>query len=153
MKRLFVVLMSVLCGVAYASDTEDISIADLGWMAGHWVGNSKNVQSEEFWAAPAGGMMVGLHREVRGARSAFFEYLRIEATERGLTYIASPKGTGTTEFVLVSISDQFVAFENLEHDYPQRITYEREGNRLTAWISGIQGGVIMSDEWSWDLVE
>ena len=152
MKRLFVLAVIVWCGGALASGQEAPALGDLGWMAGHWVGGSEKVESEEFWTAPAGGVMVGLHRDVSGTGWSFFEYLRIVTTKQGLTYIASPRGTGTTEFVLVSLDGQYVVFENLEHDFPQRIIYRREGDRLTAWVTGMKGGVILSDESSWELV-
>lgn len=107
---------------------------------------------EEFWTAPGGGIMVGLHRDVFPDGSSFFEFLRIVTTDRGLTYIASPRGTGTTEFVLVNLDGRSVVFENLEHDFPQRIIYRRDGDRLTARIEGEVNGTVKSREWTWDLV-
>ena len=107
---------------------------------------------EEFWTTPDGGVMVGLHRDVFPNKASFFEFLRVAETDRGLTYTASPRGTGTTEFVLVSLGSQRVVFENLEHDFPQRIIYRREHDRLTASIEGEVDGAVKSSEWTWDLV-
>ena len=153
MKRLYVLAIIVWCGGVLASGQEAPALGDLGWMAGHWVGHSGDVGMEEFWTTPDGGVMVGLHRDVFPDGSSFFEYLRIVTTKRGLTYIASPKGTGTTEFVLVSLDGQSVVFENPEHDFPQRIIYRRVGDQLKARIEGEVNGVLKTTEWVWDLVQ
>jgi hypothetical protein len=43
--------------------------------------------------------------------------------------------------------DQKVVFENLEHDFPQRIIYSRSGDTLTARIEDESGEKSM--EWVW----
>lgn len=152
MKRLWVLAVILWCGGALAPGREAPELVDLGWMAGHWFGRSGEVAMEEFWTEPGGGVMVGLHRDVFPDGSSFFEFLRIVTTDRGLTYIASPRGTGTTEFVMVNLDERSVVFENLEHDFPQRIIYRREGDRLTARIEGEVQGTTKASEWNWDLV-
>jgi len=152
MKRLCVLAVLLCCQGALASGPDAPVIEDLSWMSGHWVGTSGDVVMEEFWTEPGGGVMVGLHQDVFPDGSSFFEFLRIVTTERGLTYIASPRGTGTTEFVLVRLDGKSIVFENLEHDFPQRIIYQREGDRLTARIEGEVGGNLRAKEWTWDRV-
>ncbi len=151
MKRLFVLAVIVWCGGGLASGQAGHDLADLGWLAGHWVGRSDDVVMEEFWTDPGGGIMVGVHRDIFSGRSSFFEYLQIVTTDRGLIYRASPRGTGTTEFVLVSLDQQLVVFENLEHDFPQRIVYRRVGDRLTARVEGEVNGNPRATEWIWNL--
>lgn len=136
---------------AQAADSPDL--ADLAWMAGHWSGQKDETVMEEFWTAPAGGVMLGLHRDVTQGRPAFFEYLRIEERDGRVAYIASPKGKGATEFVLVSLEIDRATFENLEHDFPQRIIYHREGDRLTARVEGMVDGELQSKEWAWESEE
>ena len=152
MKRLRVLAVILWCGGTLASGSENVALADLGWMAGHWVGKFGEVVMEEFWTTPGGGVMVGLHRDVFPDGSSFFEFLRVVHTERGPAYLASPRGAGTTEFVLVRLDGQSAVFENMEHDFPQRIIYRREGDRLTARVEGQVNGTTKSSEWVWDLV-
>ena len=139
---LFALAIIVWCGVPLAAGPEFPVLADLAWMSGHWIGRFDDVVMEEFWTAPDGSVMVGLHRDVFPDGSSFFEFLRIATTERGPTYIASPRGTGTTEFALASLDGQTVVFENLDHDFPQRIIYRREGERLIARIEGEVNGTL-----------
>lgn len=90
--------------------------------------------------APRGGLMLGLGRSVREGRPAFWEQLRIEAVDGVLTYVATPKGQATTAFALAELGPHTVTFANPEHDFPQRITYRREGEVLTATIEGVRQG-------------
>ena len=107
----------------------------VAFLAGHWVGKSGQVEMEEIWTEPKGGVMLGLHRDVAPGKPAFFEFLWIEQRDGRLVYVASPQGRGGTEFPLSKVEDSVVVFENLEHDYPQRIVYRRDGDRLTARIA------------------
>ena len=97
--------------------------------------------------------MLGIHRDVASSRPAFFEYLRIEEQEHAVVYIASPRGQGATEFVLSSINEQTAVFENPDHDFPQRITYRRVGNRLIAGIEGVVDGESRMQAWEWRLLD
>jgi hypothetical protein len=142
---LCVAIMAGTMGVAASPPILD----DLAFMAGQWAGRSGQVEMEESWLAPKGGVMLGLHRDVVPGKAAFFEFLRIEDRDGKVVYIASPKGKGATEFVLVSLEKERAIFENLEHDFPQRIIYWREEDRLTARIEGVVGGKLKSTEWTW----
>ena len=118
-------------------------------MVGQWAGTAGGVEMEELWMEPKGGVMLGLHRDVTPAKPTFFEFLRIEDREGEVVYVASPRGAGETEFKLMDVGQQHVVFENLEHDYPQRVIYRREGKGLTARIEGVVEERLESDEWRW----
>lgn len=105
------------------------------WIAGSWrVGNV-----EEHWTAADGGMMVGMSKTA-GAKKTAFEFLRIAEVDGKLAYIASPQGKTPTIFPLKSSEASKVVFENLKHDFPQRIIYWRDGEKLCARVeAGDQG--------------
>ena len=124
------------------------SLADLAWMAGSWSSAEGAKTTEEYWTKPAGGLMLGLHRDVDGAKTAF-EFLRIEESSGRITYLASPQGQPATPFVLVESAAQRVVFANPEHDFPQRILYWREGKSLCAAIDGPMNGETVSERWCW----
>ncbi len=124
-------------------------VAALSWMAGYWVGVSGETTMEEFWLAPAAGMMVGLHRDVSGSKDVFFEFLRIEERDDSTFYIAKPSNQPSAEFRLVDgrAGLGLAIFENPDHDYPQRIRYDRVDNVLTVTISGTIEGEARSSTW------
>ena len=90
--------------------------------------------------------MVGMNRTVENGKTTFFEYLRIEANDEGIVYLASPLGRDPpTPFKLIESGPMRVIFANPTHDYPKRILYTREGNTLHARIEGDAG---KSSEWT-----
>jgi hypothetical protein len=108
------------------------------WMAGSW--RLKNV--EEHWTAADGGMMVGMSKTA-GAKKTAFEFLRIAEVDGKLAYIAMPQGRPATIFPLKSSEASKVVFENLKHDFPQRIIYWRDGEKLCARVEAGDKG----EEW------
>jgi hypothetical protein len=119
---------------------EEPSLEAVEFLAGAWGADGTIV---EYWLPPMRGLMVGLNREPSGSGMPFFEYLRIEAREDGIYYVASPKGTGTTDFKLTDSSSNRAVFENPEHDFPQKIAYTRKGNRMHVEVTAQKDG-----EWS-----
>ncbi|MHA4839385.1 DUF6265 family protein [Sphingopyxis sp. MSC1_008] len=116
------------------------TIDDLGWLAGDWVSEADGRWTDENWAAPRGGVMIGYSRSGRGEALREFEFLRIAAGEGGgLAYLAQPQGRAPVAFPLVRHDKTSATFENAAHDYPQRIAYARSGDTLTATISAIDG--------------
>lgn len=115
-------------------------IDDLAWLAGQWVSEAEGRWTEESWAAPRGGVMLGHSRSGRGDALREFEFLRIAAGPDGVpAYIAQPGGRAPVAFALVRRDATSATFENAAHDYPQRIAYARTGDTLTATISRIDG--------------
>ncbi len=109
-------------------------------LSGAWVGQHEGASSEERWGPPGGGALLGTAKTVAGGKMVMFEFLRIVERGEGLVYIAQPGGASPTEFVLTQISATRAVFENPQHDYPQRIVYEREGERgLMTEISDLEG--------------
>jgi hypothetical protein len=131
------------------------TLDDVAWMAGHWASEDDGTVSEELWMPPAGGVMLGLHRDSReDPARAFFEYLRIERRGDTLVYIAQPGGGESTEFALARRGDRRVVFINPGHDFPKQIAYwlDDEG-RLNASASGAVGEGDLGLRWRWERVE
>jgi hypothetical protein len=126
------------------------SLDSLAWMAGTWVGESEGLRMEEHWTAPEGGLMVAMHRDVRGGRAISFEFLRIEAHGDTLVYVALPRGRHETPFPLKELGAKRVVFENPTHDYPQRILYwQSRPGTLSARTEGTLNGKEEHEEWTW----
>jgi hypothetical protein len=147
----------ILCATAIAGwATLDLAaerpeVADLAWLAGSWIGIEKGLGTEEHWTSPAGGAMVGLHKEVRGEQMTGFEFLRIvKLDDGGIGYVASPGGAPPTTFRLTELGARSATFENPEHDFPQRIRYWLDADGiLHAQVDALVEGVVRSIEWTW----
>ena len=133
-----------------ATPTTTVSIADLAFMTGSWRLTRGDSVVEEHWTGPRGGTLFGVGRTMRGERTPAFEFLRIEARRDGIYYVASPSGRPATPFKLRQFAKDRVVFENRAHDFPQRIAYWREGERLCAEVSGTSKGKPSTEQWCWD---
>jgi hypothetical protein len=122
-----------------------ISLASFGWLVGEWRGESEDHEFVERWSAPADGAMTGEGLWRTEGRVQSTERLRLEQREGGeLVYVASPTGQATTEFPLISLSNdgdtREAVFENPAHDFPRRIVYQLTGrDALLAAIEGPGG--------------
>jgi hypothetical protein len=101
-------------------------IDQIGWIAGHWSVESRGRTIEEHWMRPAGKTMIGMGRTVRGDKTVEFEYLQIRMEGEDLVYAAQPNGGSPTQFRLVRSGPGEAVFENLKHDFPQRIIYRKQ---------------------------
>lgn len=130
-------LLALLCpALLLAGDANQ-----LGWMAGCWSSADGPVRVDEQWTSPEGGMMLGLSRTVKQGRTVFHEFLRIETKDGVVTY--TPRlstGQAPVSFTLVKQTPDEVVFENLSHDFPQRILYRRTSAGLFARIEGSRSG-------------
>ncbi|HSD66145.1 MAG TPA: DUF6265 family protein [Vicinamibacteria bacterium] len=55
------------------------TLADVAFMAGHWVGGDAGDLSEEVWCAPEGDSMLGMWRYVAKGRARIYELLTLTA--------------------------------------------------------------------------
>lgn len=125
------------------------SLSDLEWLSGYWTTTSQNgVTMEELWMKPSGGLMAGLHRDVFPNGRFSFEYLRIMETKDGILYVPSPGGKESVSFTLTEVTPNKAVFENLKHDFPQRIIYSLADKKLTARIEDESGKKGM--QWTWE---
>ena len=133
-------VLAAMAAFLLAGAQAPVSVADLAWMAGAWENAEGERWTEEVWVAPRGGMMMGLSRAGRGETVREFEYIRLQAGADGVpVYWASPGGGPAVGFRLVASDAASATFENPAHDFPQRIHYRRDGDRLVATISARDG--------------
>ena len=124
------------------------SADDLSWIEGHWRSESEGRVSEEIWTNGEGGLYLGVNRTTRDGQVRGFEFLRIINTDERTAYCAQLGGSEAVCFERTDSGEHAVTFENAEHDFPQRITYERDGDTLTATISDMSGEQSMNFGWT-----
>jgi Domain of unknown function (DUF6265) len=69
-----------------------------------------------------------------------------------LTFYAQPGGASPpVGFPLESLGKRRAVFENPSHDFPQRVIYWREGDRLRARVEGSFNATKQALEWTFSL--
>ena len=86
--------------------------------------------------AEAGATALGVSRTVRGGKLESFEYMRVALEGKSARLHVQPNGAPPTVFAQAERGDDWIRFENPAHDFPNRIEYRREGDKLHAYIAG-----------------
>lgn len=110
------------------------------------IGRWENQRSQESWTR-VGDVLVGVAFSKMGG----FEVLTVDAHQGFLGYTARPQGGAPTTFGCSSVEGTAATFTNPAHDSPQRIRYERDGDRMTAAIGPVVGDDLAS--WRWKAVD
>lgn len=140
--------MLLIAALITAAPSWASDLNDLQWLSGHWQSSADGGWSEEHWLPPRGGVMLGVNRSGSAKGRVSFEFLRIALAEDGTpVYWASPGGQPAVPFRLDQHVGSSATFVNPEHDYPARIHYQRDGDRLQATISAMDGSSPMHFEW------
>jgi len=111
----------------------------LRFLEGNWKGESGEAMIEERWTDAVGGTMLGVSRTIVSGKTVAFEFLRIEAREDGVFYVAQPNGRPPTDFKLARVSNGEAVFENPRHDHPKIIRYRLDDGALVAEVEGDEG--------------
>lgn len=136
-----VTIVTQLLFAARADAQSGASVDRAGWIAGCWARTTPTSTVEEQWMAPRGGTMLGISRTVVNGAVREYEFLRIFAAYDTLVYAATPSGQAYSEFRSISVGARDIVFENLKHDFPQRIGYKAIGrDSIVAFIEGPRGG-------------
>jgi len=123
------------------------SINDLAWLAGCWEANLRGREVNEQWMKPGGGIMLGMARTVSQGKAAEFEFTQIREDKDGsIYYVAKPSGQAEASFKLIKLENKEAVFENLQHDFPQRIIYRLQPDgslfaRVEATVKGQTRGI------------
>jgi hypothetical protein len=133
---------AALCAAvgAGAAMQTPITVEQVGWLAGCWEHVTLQRRVEEHWMAPRGHTMLSAGRTISGEKLVEYEMVLIREEDGRLAYESHPSGQPSAVFLSRTVGAQEVVFENLQHDFPQRIGYKRDGNALLAWIEGSRNG-------------
>ena len=135
-----VVLLTLLVGLGSGAQPEPQGIQRLSWLQGCWESTAAGRTVEEIWTGPRGRSILGVSRTVQRGELASYELVVVRERGDRLVYIAHPSGQPSAEFISAAVSENSIVFANPEHDFPQRIGYERKGAQLHAWIEGTRNG-------------
>lgn len=133
----FAVALAVVAAVLAVPQTSLNALDELAWLEGEWHRTSGGGEAIERWQRNGDGL-VGEGLVIRGDETSSVESLLLVEMAGEVFYIAKPRQNPyPVAFRLVSREDGAFVFENAAHDFPQRITYRRNGDdAMTAVIEG-----------------
>src|ERR671910_2337583 len=115
------------------------SITDLTWLEGTWQGRIGGRDFEAHYTGVDGGQVLSASKYTEAGKPAGFEFERFEQRGDTLVLTPFPEGKSSVSFPLAEYDSRTrrAVFENLSHDFPTRISYQRVGkDRLTILVSG-----------------
>jgi len=148
MKKFLLILIISSASSAYMAFAQQRTwhsqLKKAGWLIGEWKNQTLKGQSVESWKKLNDSTLLGKSYVLRGTDTVSVEHIRLEEHHGNLYYIPTVKnqneGKPVTFTMTTSSADHFV-FENPEHDFPQKITYNRiNKDSLVAEISGTYKG-------------
>jgi hypothetical protein len=130
----------MLSGVAMCqkSDKTKEGVKQLAWLEGIW--NRTNVKpgrtAHERWEVKS-DLMQGWGVSMNGTDTTFVEKLKIIIKEGELYYVADvAENQQPVYFKFTTVTEKSFVCENQQHDFPKVISYQCEGTKLKATISG-----------------
>lgn len=133
-------LGGILSGTPAATAQDSVGMEAVAFMTGCWQEPGGD-GLREFYLPAAVNMMTGLSQFWRDGRIVDWEFHRIDLGARGPILTPHPRGVESVAFAPESIRDDGIVWQNLEHDFPNRIAYRRLGSdTLVARVDGGEGG-------------
>ena len=120
-------------------------IKSMNWLIGKWEMGNGDTISTETWTLRNDSILSATSMDTKGGKDTLrYEDITIEQRGQDVFYIPVVKdqnGGKLVEFKMetsntAKTDGQVIKFENLEHDFPQRIMYQLRGDTLFAQISG-----------------
>ncbi len=150
--RVFLLLGATMAAGLGAVEPRKVSIEDLSWLAGSWSGEVRGAKAasrfEAYYTGPKGGVILSTSKAFRPeGQLAWLEFERFEVRDGVLTVTPYPGGRASVPFTLVEHDPaaRKAVFANPDHDYPNRLTYQRVADdRLLIVVAGkTQGAPVM----------
>ena len=135
-----VIGVALLAGPSTLHAQTEYPLSDVAFLSGCWSGTMGSLDMREQWTEAEGGVMLGTTRYYRDGVLVDFEFAMISVIEDVVTLWPYPGGERSPRGFGLVRSDAELVFENLEHDFPVRIIYARDGARdLSPRIEGRDG--------------
>lgn len=138
MRILFMLIL--ISDVALCQDLQsEQKLRKLSWLEGTW--NRTNVKTRrtvsERWEKTDQGDFRGWGVSMNGQDTSFVEKLTIITKDNEVYYVADvPENKELTYFRFIELTATGFVCENPEHDFPKKISYQLNGTKLKATISG-----------------
>ena len=137
---IYVSFLLVLVCAGLSSCDKPRSINHLLWVEGEWKGRVKGGMMFETWKLSRDSTIIGHSCILANKDTVFQESMRIVKVDGEIYFVATvDHNADPVSFKLVKQDDHGHVFENLEHDFPNRIIYANTlGDMLLARIEGVR---------------
>ncbi len=137
-----------------------VAIEDLGFLTGSWRGESHGSLIEETWLPPEEGNLTGVFRMTGDGAVQLVEIMTLTEVDDGIVYRLrhfdtalvpwKSEADGPIQAKAVLVDKDSVRFEFEEGDDLEAITYDRDGDKMTAKVifpedSGREAFVLVFD--------
>ena len=117
------------------------SVRVFDFLKGSWTMDTNKGRIVESWKRNKESGMEGISFSISNAGdSTLLETIKIHESEGNIYYTPTSSGSGNdsrVSFKLISTKGKTFVFENKDHDFPQRISYQfQSSNKVLAWIEG-----------------
>jgi hypothetical protein len=142
------ILLSSIFLLSACSTTEETEINSLKWMLGKWQSSTEEGILYEEWKKVNDSTYSGhAYAITPEGDTTFSETAEITKNNGAITYSVTVNEESTTDFALVDNQERAV-FENVDHDFPQRIIYQKLAkDSLFARIEGTVDGEDQFEEY------
>jgi hypothetical protein len=141
---LLLILVIASCKNSDSDKNEKELIKTASWLLGKWESKSADGTLSEIWTQSNDSTFLGASYFIKQKDTIHHETIILQQKGETLIYSATVRGQNVNKAIsfsqATSLENQLV-FENLKHDYPQKITYQNApNNRMIAIISGLLEG-------------
>ena len=131
------------------TDNEKLLIKNSGWLLGSWELKTNTGTLTENWTKVNDSTYKALSLFIKDKDTIHYESIILQEKEETLTYTTTIKGQNNEKPISFKMKEEVekgLVFENLKHDYPQKISYQKTNNGIIAEISGVQSGKASSEK-------
>lgn len=136
-----IIICLIMTGYAFGQGTskKEENFKKLSWLEGYWIRTNNKVDrtGAERWQKTSSEELRGFGFSLKGKDTLFVEKIKILTRANDMFYVADvPENQKPVYFKLTEITETGFVCENPEHDFPKKISYQLDGNKLKATISG-----------------
>lgn len=139
------------------ADREDLDknekeiIKTAHWLLGQWETKSEDGTLTEDWQKVNDSTYTGQCFFLKGEDTIHHETIVLQQIDEQLNYNTVIRGQNNNKaiaYLLMEAKENKLVFENLKHDYPQKITYSQiSKDSLVIALSGVQSGKPSSEKY------
>lgn len=149
MKKISLLLLIALVSFSCKKESKKNELIATDWLLGSWENISENGTMQENWEKTNDSLYEGASYYIKGKDTLNSEKIELLQKDDQILYIPTVKGQNNDQpvvFLLTKKTAKQLVFENPNHDYPKKITYNLiTKDSLVATISGTQQGKLSSD--------